>query len=254
MRNRGISPRGVPWSGGEQVSEMSANMQRTAESGGTVRPMPELEHQAVWSALVHDSTSVVMVIMLDGTVEYANPTACAFLGLPESEVVGRSYGTLFEENHAAERLSMISQVARSGTPMAIDAVVRGVTTRTVCRPIPANTATRLLLTSRVGPSVHPHAKHPESVPVMRSRADDYGRLATLTARELEILRHIGLGLSTADIAKRLHRSVKTVEWHRVSLGNKLGVTNRVELARLAISAGLVDLHSQADTAGEIDPE
>lgn len=233
---------------------MSANMQRAAEPGSPIRPMPDLEHKAVWSALVHDSPSLVMVISLDGMVEYANPAACAFLGLPESEVVGRNYGALFEENHAAERLSMISQVARSGTPMAIDGVVRGVTTRTVCRPIPASTATRILLTSRVGPTMHPQGSHPEAVPVMRSRADDYGRLSTLTARELEILRHIGLGLSTAEIAKRLHRSVKTVEWHRVSLGNKLGVTNRVELARLAISAGLVDLHEQSSVAGASDTE
>lgn len=233
---------------------MSPNTQRVAEPASSTRPVPDLEHKAVWSALVHDSPSLVMVISLDGTVEYANPTACAFLGLSESEIVGRSYGALFEENHAAERLSMISQVARSGMPMAIDGVVRGVTTRTVCRPIPATTATRILLTSRVGPTVHPQATHPEAMPVMRSRADDYGRLSTLTARELEILRHIGLGLSTAEIAKRLHRSVKTVEWHRVSLGNKLGVTNRVELARLAISAGLVDLHTDPSSGLEGDPE
>lgn len=233
---------------GEQVSDMSLNAHR--EPNGVTRPVSDLEHQAIWSALVHDSPSVVMVMNLEGVIEYANPTACAFLGLPESQVVGRNYASLFEENHAAERMSMISQVARTGTPVAIDGVVRGVATRTVCRPIPASSITRILLTSRVGPSVHPQATHPEELPVMRSRADDYGRLSTLTARELEILRHIGMGLSTAEIAKRLHRSVKTVEWHRVSLGNKLGVTNRVELARLAISAGLVDLHPSVATAAE----
>lgn len=227
---------------------MSLNAHR--EPNGVARPISDLDHQAVWSALVHDSPSVVMVMSPDGMIEYANPTACAFLGLSESQVVGRSYASLFEENHAAERMSMISQVARTGTPVTIEGVVRGVTTRTVCRPVPASSTTRILLTSRVGPSVHPHAKHPEEMPIVRSRADDYGQLATLTARELEILRHIGMGLSTAEIAKRLHRSVKTVEWHRVSLGNKLGVTNRVELARLAISAGLVDLHTSAAPASD----
>lgn len=230
------------------------NTQRVAESDAALPRVSLLEHQAVWSALVHDSPSAVMVMNLEGVIEYANPTACAFLNLPESEVVGRSYGSLFEENHAAERMSMISQVARTGAPVAIDGVVRGVTTRTVVRPIPASAATRILLTSRVGPSMHQAPKHPESLPVMKSRADDYGRLSTLTARELEILRHIGMGLSTAEIAKRLHRSVKTVEWHRVSLGNKLGVSNRVELARLAISAGLVDLQPNAVGTGEDDPE
>ena len=65
---------------------------------------------------------------------------------------------------------------------------------------------------------------------------------------MEILRLIGEGLSTSEIAENLHRSVKTVEWHRVSLGNKLGVTNRVELARIAISAGLVTLKNDGEVS------
>lgn len=63
----------------------------------------------------------------------------------------------------------------------------------------------------------------------------------MTAREREVLIHIGRGLSTAEIASTLGRSTKTVEWHRVSLGNKLGITNRVELARIAIRAGVTAL-------------
>jgi DNA-binding NarL/FixJ family response regulator len=86
---------------------------------------------------------------------------------------------------------------------------------------------------------------------IRTRYDDMGPLASLTSRELDIIRLIGAGLSTAEIAKRLHRSVKTIEWHRVSLGNKLGVANRVELARIAIGAGLVSLD---DTVKEPDAE
>jgi DNA-binding NarL/FixJ family response regulator len=52
-------------------------------------------------------------------------------------------------------------------------------------------------------------------------------------------------MSTIDIAKHLGRSVKTIEWHRVSLGEKLGVVNRVELARIAIAAGMVSLDEKA---------
>jgi DNA-binding CsgD family transcriptional regulator len=39
--------------------------------------------------------------------------------------------------------------------------------------------------------------------------------------------------------------VKTIEWHRVSLGEKLGVVNRVEIARIAIAAGLVGVDEPA---------
>ncbi len=62
----------------------------------------------------------------------------------------------------------------------------------------------------------------------------------LTPRQLEILTLIGQGLSTAEIASRLHRTTKTIESHRLTLGKKLGARNRVELALIAINAGLVD--------------
>ena len=71
-----------------------------------------------------------------------------------------------------------------------------------------------------------------------------GLVADLTNREREILGLIGMGLSMSDIAKRLNRTIKTVEWYRGSLGKKLRAKNRVQLARIAIGAGLT-----ADPAG-----
>lgn len=223
----------------------------TVDAGdGAARPegMPTAHADALWFALVHDSHSAVMILSSDGVVEFANSVACEFLGRPASEVIGRGYSELFDEHHAAERLSLMSQVMKSGNAVAIDGMVRGVAVRSVYRPVPGPQASRVLLTSRLGPTIQPQQAHPEALPIVRARADDFGRLSSLTARELEILRHIGEGLSTADIARKLHRSVKTIEWHRVSLGNKLGVTNRVELARIAIAAGLVHLQTQGQVA------
>ena len=70
---------------------------------------------------------------------------------------------------------------------------------------------------------------------------DVSSLESLTKREREVLGLIGQGLSVTEIAQRLHRAEKTVETHRSSLGRKLGVANRVELARIAIQAGLAPL-------------
>ncbi len=61
----------------------------------------------------------------------------------------------------------------------------------------------------------------------------------LTSSELAILRMIGEGLSTPQMARKLSRSPKTVEWHRASLGRKLHAKTRVELARIAITLGIV---------------
>ncbi|MBX3373727.1 MAG: PAS domain-containing protein [Phycisphaeraceae bacterium] len=64
------------------------------------------------------------------------------------------------------------------------------------------------------------------------------RIAGLTERQREILSMIGAGLTTAEIAERLHRTAKTVESHRMVLGKRLGARNRVELALMAVEAGL----------------
>ena len=66
-------------------------------------------------------------------------------------------------------------------------------------------------------------------------------ISGLTQRELQVLAFIGRGYSIPQIAEKLFRSQKTIETHRQSLGRKLGVSNRVELARIAIQAGLAPL-------------
>lgn len=63
-------------------------------------------------------------------------------------------------------------------------------------------------------------------------------LASLTARELEILRLIGKGMSRTQIASELCRSAKTVDAHQFRMMKKLGITARADLMRLAIREGL----------------
>jgi two-component system, NarL family, response regulator NreC len=58
-------------------------------------------------------------------------------------------------------------------------------------------------------------------------------LSNLTDREYEVLRLIGLGLGSSEIAEKLSRSVKTVEAHRANLKQKLGLKNASELNRFA---------------------
>jgi DNA-binding NarL/FixJ family response regulator len=58
-------------------------------------------------------------------------------------------------------------------------------------------------------------------------------LASLSDRELEIYELIGLGLSTKDIARRLHLGNKTVETHRAGIKIKLKFKTALELVRNA---------------------
>jgi len=59
------------------------------------------------------------------------------------------------------------------------------------------------------------------------------QVAGLTDRELQILRLLGSGNSTGEIAGRLNISPKTVGAHRENLKNKLGVDSAAELVQRA---------------------
>ena len=65
-----------------------------------------------------------------------------------------------------------------------------------------------------------------------------GRLAALTEREHDVALAVGRGLSNAEIAHELHLSVPTVKAHVSRLFDKLGATNRVQIAICVHDAGL----------------
>jgi DNA-binding NarL/FixJ family response regulator len=65
------------------------------------------------------------------------------------------------------------------------------------------------------------------------------RYEQLSPREHEIVRLIARGRTNKEIAKRLSISVRTVERHRSSIMNKLGLQNRAELIAYAVQQGLM---------------
>lgn len=67
---------------------------------------------------------------------------------------------------------------------------------------------------------------------------ELGELSALTARELEVLALIGQGMATREIAESLGRSPRTVERHCDAIHKKLNTSNRVQMARYAMQAGL----------------
>lgn len=56
----------------------------------------------------------------------------------------------------------------------------------------------------------------------------------LTDRELDVLKAIGKGLSSREIANRLHISIKTVQTHRANIMEKLNVDTKEKLIRHAV--------------------
>jgi len=74
---------------------------------------------------------------------------------------------------------------------------------------------------------------------LKKRGEIESPAFTLTPREKEILALVVGGKTSAQIALELSLSLKTVEWHRSNLMNKLGVHNIADLVRHALQDGLV---------------
>jgi DNA-binding NarL/FixJ family response regulator len=77
--------------------------------------------------------------------------------------------------------------------------------------------------------------------VKRLSMDQSKEIDLLTTREREILQLVAEGLSTKDIASRLHISLKTVDAHRRNIMGKLDLHSIAELTKYAIREGLTSI-------------
>jgi DNA-binding CsgD family transcriptional regulator len=69
--------------------------------------------------------------------------------------------------------------------------------------------------------------------------------AGLTAREIEVLALLAQGNSNAQLARRLHRSTKTVDHHVSAILGKLGVRSRTEAVAAAFALGVIPVRNDA---------
>jgi len=72
---------------------------------------------------------------------------------------------------------------------------------------------------------------PDSASTQAGKAD-------LTARQQEVLRLIALGCSAKDIANQLNISVRTAEFHRAAIMQRLGLHSTAQMTRYAIANNL----------------
>jgi len=71
-------------------------------------------------------------------------------------------------------------------------------------------------------------------------SNDRSPLDGLSDRELEVLRRMGEGQSTRQIAEELHLSVKTIETHQARVKEKLSLRSSRELVQFAIESALTE--------------
>ncbi len=92
-----------------------------------------------------------------------------------------------------------------------------------------------------GKSGHAGRTGKQSAPEMEPLRAMSHSPADLSGREVEVIRVLCEGLSSKEIARRLHISAKTVENHRYNIYRKCGVDSIAGLMRYAIQHGLATI-------------
>jgi DNA-binding NarL/FixJ family response regulator len=88
--------------------------------------------------------------------------------------------------------------------------------------------------------LYPSAVHTLIHDLIERAEERGGDFDLLTPRELEVLKLIAEGHTSKEIAAMLVISIKTVDRHRTTMLDKLGMRDRVELTRYAIRRGLIE--------------
>ncbi|MCC5787954.1 MAG: helix-turn-helix transcriptional regulator [Phycisphaerales bacterium] len=211
----------------------------------------------IWDTLCDLYFVRITVLSTDGRVVFADDRVEARYAEPGGSVVGKQLSDFVEPKLALELVKIARDVVRSEKPVIVQWVAKGVGICSSVRSLPGSwRGQRLVLVAS-----HDKVCGAQSPPVdgelrvIRPVARDLGPLGVLTRRELQILALIADGMTSAQIAERLARSVKTVEWHRISIGQKLGLKSRIDLAHIGLIAGIGgDLERIREAAGFSTPD
>lgn len=198
----------------------------------------------LWLLLTQDAGVGVLVLSAKGDVQLCNARAAELLQIPTtaSKISSSPHGELIKRQ--------LNAAFAGPRPVLVEESNAGLPMRIVLRRADDDITNQQLVIAVVSVSMRDAAaeedrQHYRIVPSKTTGM--VSPLADLTDSELRVLRLIGEGLVTHQIAQIVGRSSKTIEWHRASLGKKLGVRTRVELARIAIQHGLVKVPGSSAT-------
>ncbi|HYF14237.1 MAG TPA: LuxR C-terminal-related transcriptional regulator [Phycisphaerales bacterium] len=201
--------------------------------------------EALWHALHDDPMTGLQIVSSEGVILYANDSAARLFlgeGAAAAIYVGRSASEYYDPATFAERVEYVAAVLRTGETRVLRSIFHG--RQIVSRLSAVNVQRRdgpreraVLVVSRPVEGDVSWLRR-ECPAYVDSRTISLGPLSSLSPRELQVLALISQGKSMSDIARELRRSVHTVHDHRKSIGRKLGLDDRVQLATIARQAGL----------------
>jgi DNA-binding CsgD family transcriptional regulator len=231
------------------ASALGSRLSGPSSEGASPVPWP-----TAFQCLTSDPSTGVCVVSTDLRIGYMNDQAAEmFHGMPlkGAAMVGSHWGDFMPAAWVQERVQIQQAMLVHARPVLVRSIWRDCqhfTWINHIEPEGAGVETKadafLWVTRRSAGDDLRQALAGEGFERVDSKLVRLERLRALTSRELEVMALLGQGLSVREAAKVLFRSEKTVERHRDAIHAKLRVSDRAELVRIALRAGL----GQADVA------
>ena len=192
--------------------------------------------------MADDSGAALRVMRPQGEVVFSSD-GYASLGLLPRSI--KPVATVFDEfprPAAEERLRLYSEVIQNGHAVRMVELLHGRLCVSTHRRLELADAMPCVLVGFVPVQDRDHYQRVMSdAEHRRAVFNTGGALSGLGIRQIEVLRLIGLGFNGQEIAQELHRSPRTIEFHRKAIRDRLGEMTLVELAQLACRSGIVHM-------------
>jgi len=201
---------------------------------------------SVWKAVSRTPGVGVSILDTEGRLLFVNDTSqVLFFNDHDVAYQGKTIADFHPPKFCQERMEMIRRVVAEDRPLAINHIYLGRRIYSTIWPIhdskpPYHRVIVVTHENSADQSFTSPANQivDEMIETISTKYADLGPLNVLTRRELEVLALLGHGLSVPKAAAVLHRSPKTIERHKSSIGHKLGLHGQAEIVAVTTAMGL----------------
>ncbi len=195
----------------------------------------------LWTALCQSPGIGVSITDVSGRLLFVNDTTMVlFSEQTNVDYVGKSIADFHPPEFVAERLAMLKKVVEESKTVRVRHVYHGRRIESTLWPVqdkrpPFN---RVIVVSHQSACELGLPVDNDLIEVVSTNYIDLGSLSVLSRRELEVLVLLGHGLNVPRTAAVLHRSPKTIQRHKASISEKLGLRGQAELVQIVTELGL----------------
>ena len=221
---------------------MSSTPPKTSQQSTTsIRIDPLIEPTLLWTAMSQSPGIGVSITDVDGRLLFVNDTTMVlFSEQTNVDYVGKCIADFHPPEFVAERLAMLRKVVEESKTVRVRHVYHGRRIESTLWPVkdkrpPFN---RVIVVTHQSTYENGLPIDTSCIETVSTNYIDLGSLNVLSRRELEVLVLLGHGLSVPRTAAVLHRSPKTIQRHKASISEKLGLRGQAEIVQIVTELGL----------------